>query len=160
MHPIVEHASRDVHRLHDVFKLEQVILGVRHAVEPQKRDATKFGSRCARNSLCQGPTCEIIEPAVEFMAFCSYKVKRYSIWVSNVLVSLYIYYVSHHCFDVHHPRGIRALGSGVNSGVERLVEAMFLQELVLGACCIYVQGSFATGMYPDMERGCIGVMGL
>ncbi|GMN59301.1 hypothetical protein TIFTF001_028398 [Ficus carica] len=60
-HHTVEHTNGDVHQLHDVFILELVIVGG-HAIEPWKGDATKFGSRRTRDSLCQGrladPACK------------------------------------------------------------------------------------------------------
>ncbi|GMN67133.1 hypothetical protein TIFTF001_036196 [Ficus carica] len=58
------------------------------------------------------------------------------------------------------PGGMGPLGVSGNSCVERLVEAVFLQKLDSGACCVYVRGSFAAGVFPDIERGCSGATGL
>ncbi|GMN67136.1 hypothetical protein TIFTF001_036199 [Ficus carica] len=58
------------------------------------------------------------------------------------------------------PEGTGPLGDGGNSCLERLVEAVFLQKLDPGACCIYVCISFATGVFPDVESGCVGATGL
>ncbi|GMN49578.1 hypothetical protein TIFTF001_018750 [Ficus carica] len=57
------------------------------------------------------------------------------------------------------PRGTGPSGGGGNFGVEHLVEAMFLWELDLGACCVCIHESFAAGVFPGMERGYVGATG-
>lgn len=96
---------------------------------------------------------------VEFVALCSCEVKLYSILVSNFLISSDIMFcIIASMFIV--PGGTGPSGGDGNSDVKRLVEAVFLQELDIGACCVCIRGSFAAEVYPGMKRGCIRATGL
>ncbi|GMN63386.1 hypothetical protein TIFTF001_032453 [Ficus carica] len=94
-------------------------MGVRHAIEPWKGDATEFG---------------ILIPSDIILC---------------IITSMFIV-----------PRGTEPSGGGGNSGVERRVGAVFLRELDPSACCVCVHGSFAAGVFPGVERSCIGATGL
>ncbi|GMN59928.1 hypothetical protein TIFTF001_029027 [Ficus carica] len=98
-------------------------------------------------------------PGVELVALCSCEVNHCSICVSNVLISSdIILCIITVMFIV--PGGTGPSSSGVDFGIECQVEPVFLRELVSGACCVCVRGSFAAGVFPGMDRGCIGATGL
>ena len=80
--------------------------------------------------ISRTPRARSLNPGVELMALCSCKVNCYSICVSDVLISSNIT-LRIIALMLIVLGGMGPSGGGGNSGVKRLVEAVFLQELDL-----------------------------
>ncbi|GMN59289.1 hypothetical protein TIFTF001_028389 [Ficus carica] len=57
-------------------------------------------------------------------------------------------------------RGTGPSGSDGSLSVERRAEDVFVRELDSSSCCVCVRLSFTAGVFPGVDRGCIGVTGL
>ncbi|GMN58512.1 hypothetical protein TIFTF001_027604 [Ficus carica] len=102
---------------------------------------------------------EVIGPSVDVIALCSCEEKCYSICASNVLISSDIMFrIMTLTFIV--PGGTGPFGTGVNSGVDRRVGVVFLLRSGPRTGCVCVRHSIVTGVFPGVDRGCIGALRL
>ena len=100
-----------------------------------------------------------LNPGMELLGLYSYEENCYSICIYNVLISSdIILHIIASMFAV--PCETGPSDGGGSSGVERLVEDAFLQELDPNAYCVCVHQSLAAVAFLDVDRGCIEAMGL
>ena len=111
------------------------------------------------SGVSRTPRARSSNPSVEVVTLCIYEEKRYYICASNVLISSDIMLrIISSTFIV--PDGIGPSGEGGKSGVKRHVEVACLldSDPCAGCCCCCARLSFPNGMFPGVDKGCIGVV--
>ena len=106
------------------------------------------------------PQTRSSNPSVKVVALCSCEEKYCSICASIVLISSDIMFcIISSTFIV--PGDMRPSGGSGKLGVKRCVEVECLLEFdPCAGCCCYARLSFAIGVFPDVDRGCIEATGL
>ena len=110
--------------------------------------------------ISQTPRARSSNPGVEVVARCIWEEKRYSIWASNFLISSDIMLLIMSSTFIA-PGGTGPSGGGGSLGVEHRIGVVCLLTLDHGTVCLCcARLSFTAGVSSDVNRGCIGVIGL
>ncbi|GMN67334.1 hypothetical protein TIFTF001_036397 [Ficus carica] len=140
-----------------------MIIRIQHTVEPWKEDADKVRSDRVCYPLCKGISrtlrAKSLNPGVDVVALCSCEEKRCSICAFNVLISSDIMFrIMTSTFIVL--GGTGPSGAYGNLSVDRRVGVVILLGSGHLTGCVCVRRSAVTGVFPGVDRGCIGATGL